>query len=423
MEKINIKDIDEIIYKGKCDNGLEVYIWPNEKVKTTYMTLSVRYGSLDTDFKIDNKEYSVPNGTAHFLEHIKFNEKDGKTAHDFFSENGADTNAFTTFKYTSYLVYTVDNIETNLCHLLDFVFTPVFNQKIIQKEKGIIIEEAKMGKDSPGTINYFGINELLFKKSKYKNLVTGDVNEIKNINLNDIKLVYDNFYVPSNMFLCATGNVNPYEIFEIVKNNQKNNFPEIKKVEKIVTNEPEPVSKSYKEVESNVMSPMGTYALKIPVKKFKDYSELDIKEYISLLLNINFGSTSDFKEDLISNKLITGLSTSVNISDGYVIIKIFFDSKYPDEIIKRIEKQFKNLNLSKNDFERKIKAAVATCILAFEDVETVNSIIQEHLINYNKILYDYKPYLENLDYNILENMAKKISVSNKAVFIMVPKKH
>lgn len=422
MEKINIEGIDETIYKGICDNGLEVYIWPSEKVKTTYMTLSVKYGSLDTEFKVDGKQYNVSNGTAHFLEHIKFNQKDGTSAHEYFTKLGADTNAFTTFKYTSYLVYTIDNIKENLCHLLDFVFEPFFNNKMIQKEKGIIIEEAKMGKDSPGTLSYFGVNQALFQKSKYRNFVTGDVDDIKKISLNDIKIVYDSFYVPNNMFLCITGNVNPLEIFEIVKENQKDNQKSEHKVEKIKTSEPEEVNEVYKKIKSNLMSPMGTIALKIPKKKFKGYTDLDIKEYLSLALNINFGSTSEFKDELMSSKLVTGLGTNVSISDGYVIIKINFDSRFPDEIVKMIEDKLNNLELSKKDFTRKVNASVATCILAFEDVEIVNSTIQEQLINYDKIIYDYKTYLENLDYKILEDITKKINMDNKVTFIMVPNK-
>lgn len=422
MEKINIEGINETIYKGTCDNGLEVYVWPSEKVKTTYMTLSVKYGSLDTEFKVDGKKYEVSNGTAHFLEHIKFNQKDGTSAHEYFTKLGADTNAFTTFKYTSYLVYTIDNIKENLCHLLDFVFEPFFNNKMIQKEKGIIIEEAKMGKDSPGTLNYFGVNQALFKKSKYRNFITGDVDDIKKISLSDIKIVYDSFYVPNNMFLCITGNVNPFEIFEIVKENQKDNQKSEHKIEKIKTSEPEEVNEKYKKIKSNLMSPMGTVALKISKKKFKGYTDLDIKEYLSLALNINFGSTSDFKDKLMSSKLITGLGTNVSISDGYVIIKINFDSKFPDEIVKMIEDKINNLELSKKDFVRKVNASVATCILAFEDVETVNSMIQEGIINYDKILYDYKTYLENLDYTTLEDITKKINMDNKTTFIMVPNK-
>ena len=37
------------------------------------------------DIVINNKKYKVPNGIAHFMEHIKFNVKKGVTANDLFS--------------------------------------------------------------------------------------------------------------------------------------------------------------------------------------------------------------------------------------------------------------------------------------------------------------------------------------------------
>ena len=36
MKKIEIKGVDEYIYEGLCDNGLRVFIWPSDKVKSTY---------------------------------------------------------------------------------------------------------------------------------------------------------------------------------------------------------------------------------------------------------------------------------------------------------------------------------------------------------------------------------------------------
>ena len=44
-----------------------------------------------------------------FLEHVKFNIDEDTTAHDKFYKIGGDSNAFTTFDYTSYLVFATKN--------------------------------------------------------------------------------------------------------------------------------------------------------------------------------------------------------------------------------------------------------------------------------------------------------------------------
>ena len=75
MKEIVIKGLDEKIYEHETKEGLKIYIWQNTKLKGSYMTLSVPYGSIHTHFKVGNKTFKVPNGTAHFLEHIKFMEQ------------------------------------------------------------------------------------------------------------------------------------------------------------------------------------------------------------------------------------------------------------------------------------------------------------------------------------------------------------
>ena len=60
------------------------------------------------------------------MEHIKFNVKKDVTANDLFDPLGSDINAFTTFKYTSYIVNGVNKLEDNLNNLLDYVYNPYF---------------------------------------------------------------------------------------------------------------------------------------------------------------------------------------------------------------------------------------------------------------------------------------------------------
>ena len=109
MKEIVLEGLDEKIYEYTTKTGLKIYMWVNEKVNSCLMTLSVKYGSIHTKFKVGKKVYEVPNGVAHFLEHIKFNINENSTAHDEFYKIGGDANAFTTFKWTSYIVFATGN--------------------------------------------------------------------------------------------------------------------------------------------------------------------------------------------------------------------------------------------------------------------------------------------------------------------------
>jgi len=186
MEKISIKGIDEEILYTVSKKGLPIYIWKNEFAKSFYLSLNVLYGSIDTEFTIDNKKYKVPSGIAHFMEHIKFNVDKDTTANDLFDPLGSDINAFTTFKYTSYLVYGTSKLEENLNNLLDYVYNPYFTKEMIKKEKGIITSEINMGKDQPYNKLYYEFNKALYHKEKFRNLVTGDIDGDGVITGNDL---------------------------------------------------------------------------------------------------------------------------------------------------------------------------------------------------------------------------------------------
>ena len=54
----------------------KVYMLPNYNVNKFYITLNTKYGSINTKFKVGGKEYDMPKGIAHFLEHLSFNMPD-----------------------------------------------------------------------------------------------------------------------------------------------------------------------------------------------------------------------------------------------------------------------------------------------------------------------------------------------------------
>jgi len=419
MNEIKLKGLNETIYEDVCVNGLKIYMWVNKRVNTFYGTLSVKYGSIHNKFKIKNKIYETPAGVAHFLEHVKFNEDENTTAHDYFFKMGSDTNAFTTFNYTNYQVFGSDNAKDNINHLLDFVFNDYFSKNIIKNEKGIITEEAKMGEDDPYTIMLFKHLDNLFNKGEYKKVITGTPKDIKEISLDDIKLAFDNFYHPENMFLVVTGNFNPYEIAEAVKENQKNKvFKKFNNPERIIEKESKKVREEYEELNINVTSRKIKIGLKIPKSKFKNFDDLHIRLFTSIILKANFGNTSDFKDDLLQKEIINSMSYMSEIFDDYLTIMFTIDSEYKDEIIKLFEDKLNNLEITEKTFNRIKKSNIASIILEYEDVETVNSIIQTEVLNYGKIIYNIKEIYENLQYEDILEFINNFDVTNKSILIL-----
>ena len=424
MKEIVLEGLEEKIYEYTTKNGLKVYMWVNEKVNGCFASLSVKYGSIHTKFKVGKKVYTVPNGLAHFLEHIKFNMKEDVTAHDEFIKIGGDSNAFTTFKYTSYIVFATQNKIENLNLLLDFVYNPYFTKKMISKEKGIIVEESNMSNDDPYSKIFYDNLKNVLQKSNYRNLITGEVEDIKEISLDDVEIVYDTFYHPKNMFLTITGNFNPYEMAKTVEDNlAKKEFREFQEVDIISESEPKKVTKDYLEENVGITYPRVKYSLKIPINKFKNVETIDLKLLCDLILNINFGSTSEFRSDLILKGLVTSMGYSLDIYEEYLVITITANTNYQDEVIKLIREKFDNLEVDEKDIVRKRNAAIATLILDYEDIEQVNMKIQDDIINEGEIITDLKIRVASINQEKLESVINYINNDNVAISVFKPKEN
>ncbi len=61
MNKVEILGTKESLYVQHLDNGLDIYMQPNDKVKNFYITLNVKYGSIYTNYKFND-----PKGISHF---------------------------------------------------------------------------------------------------------------------------------------------------------------------------------------------------------------------------------------------------------------------------------------------------------------------------------------------------------------------
>ena len=424
MEELELKGLNEKIYVYHTKCGLPIYMWVNEKVSSMYASLSVKYGSIHTKFKIGKKTYEVPNGIAHFLEHVKFNIDEETTAHDEFYKLGGDANAFTTFDYTSYIVFATNNKKENLEELLNFVYNPFFTKKCISKEKGIIVEEANMGLDDPYSIVFFHSLLNTLQKSKYRNTITGTPDDVTSITLEDVKLVYDTFYHPENMFLTLTGNFNPYEMACLVEDNlSKKKFGKYLNPIIIKENEPKKVTTKYKEEYINVTYPRLKFSIKMDMSRFKNYSSLELKILTSLLFNINFGATSDFKDELMEKGLIQNMNVTCDVYDDTFVVTINVTSNFKEEIIKKVKEKLENLSISELDFKRKKNATIATLILDYEDLENVSYRIQDDVLNNGGIVTNLKEILEDETIDDLKNIIDLLDFDNISINVFLPKEN
>ncbi len=426
MKEIELKGLREVVYYDKVSSGMPVYVWKNDKVKGVFSALCVNYGSIHQEFKMNgkNKYYQVPSGIAHFIEHLNFYEPDGTTATDFYAKYGSEVNAFTTFDYTCYHLYSTVEFKANLNHLLDFVLTPSFNKKMVNKEKNIIIEELSMDEDIPETQLYFQHYANLFHKYKYKEPITGKKEDVQNTTLEDIELVYDTFYHPKNMFLIVTGNVNPYDVIKITEENLKKKKLSVYKNPKMKKyREEASVVNAISEISGNVENTKLKISVKTPLSNFKNIDPVDLRLITSLIMISNFGPTSDLKEYLMEKELMNYMSATRSFIEDFLVMTITVETKYPKEVIKELKEQFKKLEMSEENLKRKINASTAAIVLKYDDIMSVNNNMQEEVLTFGSIIENEKEHLENITLENINKVIKKIDSSNMAVTILNPKKN
>ncbi len=399
METINIERTNEVIYHHKLDCGLNIYVWECSEVSDINLTLTVKYGSLYTNFEVNKKNIKVPNGIAHFLEHIKFNEEDGKAAHDYFYKMGSYVNAYTTFDHTCYEVTTNDNLKDNINHLLYFVNNNYFTKELINKEKPIIIEEAKMTKNNPFNEGYFELLNNIYKYDNHKYLVTGDEDDIKSITIDDVKNVFDAFYQAENMFLVVTGNVNHYEVVKLCEDFYENYDKKYLNPKIISVKEPKKINIPYSVINTNVSKENIYYGIKIDKKNYKDYNRFELNMYMNILLRNNFSSTSEFHEHIYNNHLVDDFSFTFTQNDDYALILFEAVTSYAKKLIELLESKLNSLEVDENDFNRKKKVYIANTIVDFENAYLVNNEIRASILKYNKILNDTPSLIENLTFD------------------------
>ena len=423
MKKIKLENTNEVLYYDKLDNGLEIYMLPNNNVNKFYLTLNTRFGSINTKFKYDNKEYDMPKGIAHYLEHLSFNMENG-SVFDHYSKIGSSINAFTTYDITSYNVTSNNRFKENLEYLLEYVYTPYFTKELFQSEKGVIEEEVKMYKDDPGMTIVNGTLNNVFVNDERKYLVGGTVKDVKSIKLEDVITCYNAYYNPKNMFLIITGNFNPNEALAITseqmnKLNNNNDF----NVKDIYPKEPEKVNKKEEIIKMNVDKPKVSIGIKIPKNNFKNL-KLDnylLKIYISSILDINFGNTSLLLEELQKGSIVDDLDYTVIESNDYFIVLILSSTYYPEYFKDKIIEKFNSLNIEDSDLKRVAKVNISNYILLFDSAVAVNNYIMDEVMDNNEVNTGFMNIMRNLNIDTCKKILTKLNNYDYTICKIMPK--
>ena len=216
---LNLNDpikADPNVTIGKLDNGLTYYIRKNTYPKNRVeFRLAVNVGS--------NQENDNQQGLAHFTEHMAFNGIEGFPGNSVVDHLrskgvvfGADLNANTYFDETVYMIPmpTDDptNIDFGLKIMRGWAAGLLFDNKEIDEERGVIIEEHRLGLGAVDRMRkeYWPI---LMQGSRYADrMPIGKLDILQTFDYQVIKDFYNDWYRPDLQAVIVVGDINVAEV-------------------------------------------------------------------------------------------------------------------------------------------------------------------------------------------------------------------
>ena len=213
--------VDPDVTIGELDNGLKYYIRQNRRPENRVeLRLVVNAGSvLEEDTQL---------GLAHLVEHMAFNGTEHFEKQELIDyleligmEFGPSINAYTSFDETVYMLQVPmedpEVVETAFQILEDWAHLVSFEPEEIDKERGVVIEEWRLGRGAGARMQDQQF-PIMFTGSRYADrLPIGDVEVLQNFPHEELTRFYDKWYRADLMAVIAVGDFDPAEIEQLIQ--------------------------------------------------------------------------------------------------------------------------------------------------------------------------------------------------------------
>ena len=343
-------------------NNLRVISVPMADALTTTILILVEAGS--------EYETRKNNGVSHFLEHMCFKGTEKRLSSlDITSELdavGAAYNAFTSNQYTGYYAKVQPKYFDEILDIIsDIYLNPVFNQREIEKERGVIIEEINMYEDLPMRRVQEFFTNLLYGDQPAGWDIAGKKEIIRRINRNDFIEYQKNHYLGKSTTVVVTGNFNEKEAVKKIES-AFSGIRTGKKVQKLKTVESQKSPRIFLKMKETDQA-----HLVVGVRAFDIF---DKRKYaIDLLADILGGGMSSRLFQKIREEMGAAYYVKVEadlLSDhGFLTASAGVDNNKVSEAIKAVVEEFERLvrePVEKKELQRVKDRCVGGLIMGLE---------------------------------------------------------
>jgi zinc protease len=193
----------QVFVNFRLPNGLEVVLEENHAAPVVAFQAWVKVGSADEPPELA--------GISHLCEHMVFKGTGRRGVGQIAQEverAGGEINAWTSYDETAYhLVLANTYFDTGLDILADTLQNSAFDPEELERERKVVIEEIKQGRDDPDRTAAQGLFETAFDAHPYGRPIIGSSDSVGRLTRDDLVGFFRRHYVASNVTLVVVGDI------------------------------------------------------------------------------------------------------------------------------------------------------------------------------------------------------------------------
>ncbi len=199
--------------KSTLDNGLRVLTEKVTGMASVHAGIFILWGTRNEEPHLG--------GIAHLIEHMVFKGTKKRSAKDIAYEIeavGGEIGASTGREMTSYTVQCLSK-DTKLAIdvLSDLVTNATFDEEELKKEKEVVLSEISMTKENFEESVFDYAFEEIFKDHPLSKVILGTEESVNSITKEDLIKTYKESYIPKQMVLSVSGNVEHDDVVKTAK--------------------------------------------------------------------------------------------------------------------------------------------------------------------------------------------------------------
>lgn len=427
IEKIYSEGLCETVYHIYHDSGLFISYVPKKRV-SSQAVIYVNFGGECQEYTVGDERVTIPMGCAHFLEHKMFDNPDGTNADEIINSYGGYTNAFTSYTKTAYFFSTTENFYECLYELVRMVTSPYFTDATVKKEMGIIAEEIRGCIDDPYDRCHTNMLSALYQKNTVKNEICGTEKSIRKITPEILYRCCRDFYVPENMGLCISGDLDVDKIIETVDKIMP--MASGYSICRERYDEPSEVALDYTDTKMPLGKPICCIGMKINDIPQDKRERLRQSMAIDILCRMVFSESEDFYRELLDENLISpSFDCGASSTRSYSYIAISTETTDPRTLMQRVKEKISSLGCGALDsetfaqaFEREKMCDYAGFVSDFDSTEDISFMLMSYSSGKDRLnLFEYIDILDSIDMDYVKMIAReRLNTDSMALSVVYP---